>query len=428
VLVTLDTTRVDHLSTYGYARETSPNLTRLAAEGVRYTRVWSPSPWTLPAHASLFTGLSPAAHGAHSDTAGAHSLADAIRHPLAHHSAAGKLDDRFSTLAELLAARGYRTGAFIAGPWLKRPFGLMQGFERVDDDVTGVEGRRADVVTDHALAWLEALSPDEPYFLFVNYFDPHWPYTPPTGYDDLPGARDDFEPGPITRALLAGERRLDERELAIWSARYDGEIRFMDAALGRLLDSVRARPGGERSLIVVTADHGEAFGEGGRYFHTYWLSEELLRVPLILRYPDGRGAGTVDDAPVQLMDVLPIVARELGLVLPDPIEGRLPGEREVVFADLYRHGLALTISKERYDRRLEAAIAWPYKLVRSDRGATALSRVDGEGERPAADAAQVARLGAELDARRAGIVSAPLVRPTVDEETKRALRELGYTE
>jgi arylsulfatase len=428
VLVTLDTTRVDHLSTYGYARETSPHLTRLAQAGVRYARAWSTSPWTLPAHASLFTGLSPSSHGAHSDPQAAHTLAELIRHPLARQSTAGKLDEPFATLAELLAARGYQTGAFVAGPWLKRPFGLLQGFEHVDDDVVDVKGRPADVVTDHALDWLAGLGPREPFFLFVNYFDAHWPYTPPPGFDAFPGARDDFEPGPIARALLDGSRALSERERAVWIARYDGEIRFADAQLGRLLDAVRARPAGDDALIIVTADHGEAFGEGGRYFHTYWVSEELLRVPLIVHYPDGRAAGSVDDSPVQLTDVLPLVADELGIALPGAVEGFPPGEREAAFADLYRHKLAISISSDRFDRKLEAAIRWPFKLVRSDRGARDLFRLEGLAERPIEDDDQATRLAAELDARRAARAPAPTVRPDVDEATERALRELGYVE
>jgi arylsulfatase len=428
VLVTLDTTRPDHLSTYGYARETSPNLTLLAREAVRFTRAWSTSPWTLPAHASIFTGLAPSAHGAHSDLQAPQTLADAIHAPFANRSAAGKLDDHFTTLSELLAAHGYRTGAFVAGPWLKRPFGLMQGFGTVDDDVVDVVGRRADAVTDGALAWLAGLARSEPFFLFVNYFDPHWPYTPPSSAGHFPGERKDYEPGPIIQSLLDGSLSLDARERAIWIARYDAEIRFMDAQLGRLLDAVRARPNGERTLIVVTSDHGEAFGEGGRYFHTYWLSQELLHVPLLVRYPNAAGGGRVDESPMQLTDVLPLVATELGLELPAAITGLPRGEREYAFADLYRNGLAISISPERFDRRLEAAIRWPFKLVRSDRGARELTRLGGAAERPAEDAAQSDQLAARLNARSKATSPAEVVHPEVDMETERALRELGYVE
>jgi len=427
VIVTLDTTRVDHLSTYGYDRETSPRLTALAEESVRFTRAWSTSPWTLPSHASLFTGLFPPTHGAHFDPQASHSLADAIDHPLASRSSAGKLDDRFVTLAELVAERGYRTGAFVAGPWLEATFGLLQGFEHVDDDIDDVRGRRGNIVTDRALEWLAGIDADERYFLFVNYFDAHYPFDPAPGFDDYPRARDGFDADPLMRKLLDGRRRLSEHEREVLVDRYDGEIRYADEQLGRLLDAVAARPGGRNTLIIVTADHGEAFGEGGRYFHTYWLSQELLRVPLVVRYPDRRGAGSSDDSLFQLTDVLPIVAAELSLTLPEEVEGRPRGERKVAFADLYRDRLAVSISPQRFDRDLTAAIRWPLKLVRSDRGDESLARVDGGFEVPAASTDAAGPLAAALEARPAS-AHAPLVHPVVDPETEAVLRELGYVE
>ena len=251
LLITIDTTRVDHLSTYGYPRETAPNLSKLARESVRYSRAWSVSPWTLPAHASLFTGLVPAAHGAHADIGAKTTLADAIDGPLAPMASVGRLSDDTRTLAEILAEQGYRTAAFVGGPWLKRPFGLMQGFEVVDDDVSDVAGRRADVLTDAALAWLDGVDRHEPTFLFINYYDPHWPYDPPPGFDDFPGARSDYQLPTNLGELVSGRMSLSDpvREAVI--ARYDGEIRFTDHHLGILLESIKARPGGDRTLVIV---------------------------------------------------------------------------------------------------------------------------------------------------------------------------------
>jgi len=447
LLVTIDTTRVDHLSTYGYSRETTPNLSRLARESVRYARAWSVSPWTLPAHASLFSGLVPAVHGAHSDLDATTTLADAIDGPLAPMASVGKLADDTWTLAEILAARGHRTAAFVGGPWLKRPFGLMQGFERVDDDVSDVAGRRADVLTDAALAWLSGVDPQDPVFLFVNYYDPHWPYDPPAGFDDFPGAREAFELPTNLGELISGRASLSDAEREVVVARYDGEIRYADHHLGILLDAVMARPGGDRTLVIVTSDHGEAFGEGGRYFHSYWLSEELLRVPLIVRYPDRRGAGTVDESTVQITDVLPIVVEALGIESPvglePPVDGRLPGEREVAYAELYRQKLAMSFSRARFDRDLEAAIRWPFKLLRSDRGSRELFRLDEAGEHsvfaptpgsvpPAggrsAERALLDELDSRLDEYRARARKSAPPRPVVDEATHELLRDLGYTE
>ena len=163
VLVTLDTTRADHLTPYGYPRPVTPHLEALARESVRFSRAWSTAPWTLPAHASLFTGLQPARHGAHADPRSHLTMAAAAEGRLPRAVAGGKLDDRHVTLAELLADRGYRTGAFVGGPWLERPFGLLQGFEHADDVVEDVTGRRADVLTDRAIAWLRGVEPEKPH-------------------------------------------------------------------------------------------------------------------------------------------------------------------------------------------------------------------------------------------------------------------------
>jgi arylsulfatase len=289
VLVTLDTTRVDHLSCYGYERRTTPRLDALAARAVVFERAWSTSSWTLPAHASLFTGVYPSRHGADYDPRGGAVLGDVIELPVAQLMRAGKLPDDAVTLAELLAERGYATGAFAAGPWLHRSFGLLQGFAHQDDAVHTFGGRPAAEITAAALSWLEGLPPGAPYFLFANYFDPHAPYEPVGRYAEFPRAAEplayDYE------AVMRGTRALDVDARAVLRDRYDAEIRDMDGALGALLHAVQARPGGDRTLIVVTADHGEALGEEGRLGHGFWLSEELTRVPLIVRYPGDRDAG-----------------------------------------------------------------------------------------------------------------------------------------
>jgi arylsulfatase A-like enzyme len=425
LLVTLDTTRVDHLSCYGYERETTPNLDRLARQSVRFTRAWSTSSWTLPAHASLFTGLYPGAHGAHYQNQGDAVLGSVVPMPVAEFVRAGRLDEEAWTLAELLASSGHRTAAVVAGPWLHRGFGLLQGFEFVDDAVSGFAGRPAELVTDRAIRWLDEQGPAQPWFLFVNYFDPHFPYTPPDEFRVFPGSRNRFQPP--TTELLRGERELSGSERRALVGRYDAEIRYMDHHLGRLLDAVHAR--GEAALIVVTADHGEAFGEGGRHQHTYWLSDELLRVPLLIRYPDRRGAGTLDDAPVQLVDVLPLVADELGLEIPQRLDGIAPGHRETAFAELYRSPTAVVRHGDRFDRDLVAAIAWPHKLVRSDRGEESLVRLHEDlREEPSRDAAASVRLGSELATRdwTRGKPVAPS--QAIDPEIAEALRRLGYVE
>lgn len=430
LLVTLDTTRPDHLSVYGYGRRTTPHLEELAGESVLYTRAWSTSSWTLPAHASLFTGLFPAAHGAHFDARDdANGAARPEAGPAAHPgpARASALDTRFTTLAEILAEHGYATGAVVAGPWLKRGFGLLQGFEYVEDRVGGFAGRRGDRVTELALAWLDRTGPERPVFLFLNYFDPHAPYDPPEGFDDYPGARDPFQPGPRWHDAEAGANPFDERELAVLRARYDGEIRAMDAALGRVLESFQARPGGERALVVVTSDHGESFGEGGRFLHNTFLSEEQVRIPLLVRYPDRRGAGTRSDAIVQLPDLFSLVLREAGIEPPEGAQGVPPGERQHAFADLYRNPRHVERHGARYDRRLESVVEWPWKLVVSDAGDARVVRVDGAQEAPADPGADVARRLADLlGAHRDRVGRARGAQIQIDADTLESLRALGY--
>ncbi len=429
VLITLDTTRVDHLSCYGYERNTTPRLDAFAAGAVRFERAWSTSSWTLPAHASLFTGFYPSRHGADYDARGTAVLGDVVALPVARHMRAGKLADHFTTLAELLAERGYRTGAFVAGPWLHRSFGLLQGFERQDDSVASFGGRPAAEITAGALAWLETLEPEQPYFLFANYFDPHAPYEPKGRYPDFPRAgeplRYDYE------ALMRGQAVLDDDTRAILRDRYDAEIRDMDSELGRLLDAVLARPGGERALIVVTADHGEALGEAGRLGHGFWLSEELTRVPLLVHYPGGRAGGTRRPEPIQLIDVLPLLASELELTLPQPVDGVEPGQRAAAFAELRRELTTTLRFGAAYDRDLQTVVRWPHKLEREGSGQERLLRLSedslSEQPEPATNASPSLRALLDVHARRAP--QAPVRAPAaVDAETLEALRALGYIE
>jgi arylsulfatase A-like enzyme len=292
LVVTLDTTRVDRPSVYGYEHDTTPNLRLLAEDSVRYTRAYSTSSWTLPAHASLFTGKFPSGHGALYDPEGPMMLADAVTTPKswpdyrARGLAAGE-----TTLAEILAARGYDTGAVVAGPWLKGVFGLDQGFGDYDDSSLNRSGRRADEVTRAAVAWIER-ERSRPFFLFLNYFDSHGPYDPPRGY------RSRFASGSRDPRQLDDSR--EERRVL-----YDSEIAFMDHELGLVLDRLRELGLYEGMWIVVTADHGEMLREQGRWGHGTTLSEAEIRIPLIVKQASATPRSRVDDTPLQLVDVLP---------------------------------------------------------------------------------------------------------------------------
>ena len=303
--MTLDTTRADHLSCYGYERPTTPELERLAQVSERYTRAYATTSWTLPAHASIFTGKLPTSHGAKHADAGPLALSQALpQHPDWSVLRAQPVGADQATLAEVLQRAGYATGAVVAGPWLKHVFGLSRGFDSYDDaGITELNGRPADAVSDAAIRWL-AERAGEPFFLFVNYFDPHWPYRArePFGQAVLAGA-----PGVSTRL---------ERDVAA----YDAELRFVDHHLGRLLDHLRDSGRFEETLVVVTADHGELLGENGLMGHGRSLSEAELRIPLLVKRPGGASARVVDRL-VQQTDLLPTILGVAGLPLPSGLQG-----------------------------------------------------------------------------------------------------------
>lgn len=305
LLITLDTTRADHLGVYGYARDTSPNLDRLASEAIVYENAYSTSSWTLPAHASLFTGKFPSSHGARRDREGPLILADAVHAPESTRARGMSPEER--TLATILRTQGYATAGFVAGPWLMQPFGLGRGFETWDDENVVMGGRPARELSDRALAWL-AREPREPFLLFLNYFEPHAPYAPPDGF---------------SRAFLPAGARPDAGNASQARDLYDAEILYMDFELGRLLDALRERGLYERTLVVVTADHGELLGEHAQWGHGQALWEPLVRVPLIVKPAGPRQATQRLERRVSLVDVLPLILRELGLDREEP--GSAPG-------------------------------------------------------------------------------------------------------
>ena len=254
LLVTIDTLRADRVGVYGDAAARTPRLDALAREGTLFEAAFSPVPLTLPAHATLFTGLLPPQHGVRGNGSFA-------------------LEPGPPTLAEALKRRGLATAAFVGGFPLARRFGLDRGFDVYDDAMERAPGlhfdfaeRRADRVVAAASAWLAGTA--GPVFLWVHLYDPHAPYDPPEGY-----------------------RGADA---------YRGEVAFADAMLGRLLDAWDARPG--PSVVAVTSDHGEAFGEHGEESHGLFVYDTTLRVPLVLREPDRRAPSRVA-ASVGLADV-----------------------------------------------------------------------------------------------------------------------------
>ena len=430
LLITLDTTRADHLGCYGYPRATSPNLDRLAEDSIVYTNAIAVSSWTMPTHASLFTGKLPSAHGAEYDQEGPLQLSEGIAGPWGHYRAR-PIAENETTLAQILSDAGYDTGGVAGGPWLKTPFRLQRGFEFYDDEnITSVNGRPADDVTRVAQEFIERS--DEPFFLFLNYYDPHSPYVDPT---TDPGFRPEFvrqvtPPGVDPNRLEANEQQI---------LLYDHEIAFTDHQLGKLLDHLKAEGLYERTWIIVTADHGELqndplFGESGLWGHGNSLSQAEIHIPLIVKEP-GAGRKGRDSSLVQQTDILPTILARLGIAPPASIQGGVLGESHPIVAEA--HTLPFMGNPQRTDWRHQGdwrvLIDGRYKFGWSSLGNHFLidlaedpderkNLVASDPDRANAMQERLARYVASLPEPGAvGAVEQP------DADTMEALEELGYT-
>ena len=288
LLITVDTTRMDAPSLYGVTSGISPNLDRIAAEGIAYHNARTTVPLTLPAHSSMLTGLYP---------------------PRSTVRVNGKkpLPSAAQTLAETAKEAGFETAAFIAAVVLAPEFGLDQGFdtydlpEREDMETGFYDERSATEVVGRAIRWMETRDESRPFFLWIHLFDPHEPYLSPEQF-------------------RIGDNR---------SMLYLSEVSYADDELGRLFDTMRADGTLDRTFITVLADHGEGLGEKGESTHGDFCNDSTLRIPFVLRYPDGHRAGDVSTEIVSTVDVAPTMAEAMGLSMPNTIDGESLFRREV---------------------------------------------------------------------------------------------------
>ena len=397
LLITLDTTRADHLGCYGYSGASTPNLDAIAGRGVLFEQAATATPLTLPAHATIMTGMLPTYHGVrvNGNTA---------------------LGDDQTTLAEVMAGRGYATGAFIAAFVLDGRWGLKQGFDHYDDQFDlkkykhldlGEVQRPGNEVVDAALAWLET-EKSKPFFAWVHLYDPHVPYAPPEPYASAYGRR-----GP------AGP--------------YDGEIAFMDEQVGRLTGWL-ARNGLDKSTVIVfVGDHGESLGSHGEGTHGYFIYDYAMHVPLVVAAPFDALQGKRVAAQVSTADVFPTVLDLVGAASPAKLQGgSLAG---LLFdpakgADRPAYGEAMSSNIQFGWSPLHALRTPGYKFIDAPRPELYdLARDRGERDNILAREPGVARrMKAELDrimAETGRDAPAPQA-ADLDKETMERLSALGY--
>lgn len=319
----VDTLRADYLGTYGFDGPISPNLDRLAAESIVFENCSSVAPWTKPAIASLFTGLDPTVHrvlthdGRYGERGNRRS-AEPVETDI--------LPDAAVTLAEALQERGYATGAFVANPWINAKHGFAQGFDRFDDRFAD-NATPAERVLEAAEKWLVRFRNSErPVFLYLHFMDVHDPYDAPDADVDAVrgspsfGAERSLEENQLPASAVRHMRLLrlpwtmsDEvHSLREWRTRYAGGIHAFDRRVGPFLERLRADGWLERTMIIVTSDHGEELFEHGHWMHGHNLFEHQLAIPLMIRLPNGTNGGMRNSALSSLVDIYPTVLAAVG--------------------------------------------------------------------------------------------------------------------
>ena len=426
LLLTCDTLRPDHLGIYGYERDTSPRLDALFEQGAIHERAYTTEANTPPAVVSLLSGLTPQEHGVR-------IFYQQIR-------------DEVVLLPDLLP-ESYQSAAFVSNVVLTdEALGIAKRFDHYDDFVDEREPlrpvyeRRAERTTDAALRWLEeAWDPERPLLLWVHYIDPHGPYRPPEG---TPRRFDHEGEVPVEpRRILSYQVEEGVEDALHYVDRYDEEIAYFDAALGRLVDAYAARRPLDEALLLFTADHGESMLEHERWFtHGYQVYEEIIRIPLLLRGPGIRPGRFRDLA--SGIDVLPTLLRAAGVQAPGdlpgtPLQDPLPVDRVVESeAFLATHAWRAAL---RGDRKWSFAVT-PGGVVQRrhyDLAADPGERSPGPWGAAQPPAGVEARALADPDRSRSPgssrgargeLISAPKIDPRVNERQLEQLRALGYVE
>ncbi len=431
ILITIDTLRRDHLTVYGYDRNTTPNIEAFARDAVVFEDAFAAQAITAPSHASILTGLYPPSHGI---VRNAYTLGAGVK-----------------TLGEYLQALGYRTGAIVSGYTLmKGETEIDRGFHHYDDDVKGKRFGPARLAYSRAVAWLDAESTGEaPLFMLCHMFDPHFPYMAPEEFSGrfLPPGEEYRLEAKDPGWLRVGRGK--PRDFAEFVYRYDDEIAYADHYFGKLIDDLKSRGMWENALVIFVADHGETLEERFHSFdHGARAYEEQIRIPLIIRFPGGEFGGRRIAAPAHHVDILPTVLDYLGGVpVPYQVQGLSlmpPVRGEELWDSSTRKLVSLAYPLTRRVPELKAKLsreglvmalrAPPFKLIRYpgvdgeiyqlfDLSSDPLEKNDLSGERPDLLEELIAELAIWREEVRAdSLGEAPQLSP----ETKEALRSLGY--
>lgn len=333
ILITLDTTRADHLGCYGYAVPTSPFIDSIAAQGTLFRNTYTAATWTLPAHVSLFTGQMPSVHGV--------GYSNFFASP------------NLNTLAEILKQRGYITAGFTGGPFLASAFHVQQGFDYYDEKLDAntklkrmfivralsnllhlqwkpTGQRNAETMNRSLFPFLNwAAKQKQPFFLFVNYFDPHEPYNPPEYCRRLLKIKTSMKGNirfyPLNKKTGVAQHQdgvaLTPDEFRDLQTLYDGEIRALDDQLRLFWGKLKALGVLNRSLMILTADHGETIGEHSFLDHGHNLYQEQVRIPLLITGFGRWNLPRVIESPARIIDILPTILEELRIPTPPNIQG-----------------------------------------------------------------------------------------------------------
>lgn len=424
LLIMIDALRADRMSAYGHSRETTPNLDRLAADGVLFTQAISQATWTKPSVASLFTSMYPRQHGIASSDWGRPDAGGQTR--------VDTLNPKVLTLAEALSNAGYRTAAIGENNHLTPKTDFDQGFDTFEMKIDPDEHwTRAPEMNRRFRRWINRHGDDD-FFVYLHYIDVHWPYKSPPPFKGMyagPPATVDYNRlGFVPEHNAAPPTEFDPELLEHMLATYDEGIRFIDDQIGEVIDELKERGLYDETLIVVISDHGDEFREHGKFAHGESLFDEVIHVPLIIKFPcpgPNCRQQTVTDQ-VETIDVMPTILESAGIPLPAGLFGRhvfsdSPDPEPAAFSELDNQ-VALRTPQHKYIYAFDSGAEQLYDLT-----ADPAEKRNLAAEQPELAEGFRSRIFGWIEVVDTGL-SVISGQVELDEESKKRLEALGYVE